>query len=119
MVKSFSDLVHAGLPAREGFGGDLEGDAGFPLGEEVEEGVGSVDHHEVGAGSESGFQKLRQIGIPDALVFYEGEYLGLSVRNGSGGGVGWHKCFVLGYKGHLAGKCLLGIESLQILATLP
>lgn len=87
--------MHAGLPAWEGFGGDLEGDAGFALREVVEKCVGSVDHHEVGACSESGFEEFRQIGIPDGLVFYEGENLGLGVSNRSCSGVIWHKCFVL------------------------
>lgn len=33
----------------------------------VEEGVGSVAHHEVGGGSESGFQEFRQISVPNGL----------------------------------------------------
>ena len=70
----------------------------------VDRGVGAVDHHEVGAGAESGFEEFGETGVPDPGLFYEGEYLGLSVSNGSCCGVCWHTCFVLEYKVPDAGR---------------
>ena len=69
LIETLSDLVHAGLPAGEGLGGDLEGDPGFALGKVVEEGVGAIDHHEVGAGTETGVEEFREVGIPDSGFF--------------------------------------------------
>jgi len=94
-VEPFADPAHAGLPAHEGLAGKLQCDAVSPLSKEVKEGVCTINHHEIGPGSQAGFQEFRQIGVPDTIVLHKGDYLGLAVRDGAHCRVRWHKRYIL------------------------